>query len=331
MKNERRASFSDPTGRFNKINDLYSVQNNLAFFKGYDKDSGLEITWCEIFTSSLNNEQKDNLQKIATTIQSFRLNTLLSVFYFWYNADRSIFTVITESSNSKSVLDQIKHGSQPIHIRAISKWAGAVLQALDYLHSQNPPFIHGRTELSSIFVKPSSGTVKLLTPMINPTFLKTGSNVLWARYSTPPEALFNQVCTASDIWSFGIAVLYSVTNNEPYSECESPFELIQKLSTFKPPTSLSFVTQPVLHDFISKCLLPTKDRPSAKELLNHQFFQLKFTDTPSLGQQNGIEVLFTKKKGISPSGSSVYNSNENLLTLTKNSHYSVSTPFLFDK
>lgn len=294
---------SDPSGVFQKRDEHLSVHTNVICFKAYDSQNGLEVSWYEINTVPLTDLQKDALYSRAQTIQGFKFNTMLSIITFWFNNDRSIFYLISESINSKSILDQVKSGSEPLRLKANMKWSSAVLQSLNYLHNQPIPFPHCRICLNSIFVKPFAGIVKLMPPLINPYMLKTENNELRLRYNTAPEALFNQIGPESDIWCFAIALLYSITQKKPYEECTSPYQLYQKLRAYQPPDCLQLVTDPYARALLVSCFRPPAQRPTAAELLRHDFFKQSTSesDAAPVPCGNGIEFLFVRR--TSPGGS----------------------------
>jgi len=90
---------------------------------------------------------------------------------------------------------------------------------------------------------------------------------------TAPEALDREYGPASDIWVFGLAILQAVTQEEPYGECQSPLDLMAKLAHFEPPELMKKVEDELLLDLIGRCLRRTSARPSAKALMQHEFFR----------------------------------------------------------
>lgn len=331
MKSEKQNVVTDPSGRFEKIDETLSVHSNVICFKAYDTESGLEVSWYEIDCISISDEQKDTLEQRAQTVKRFKFNSLLSVFDSWFNPQKTIFYLITESVNSKSVFDQMMGEGQPLRPRTIQKWAISVLQSLDFLHHQNPPVTHNRVELSSIFIKASSKFVKLMPPLLNPYLLKNETHELRVRYTTPPEALFNKVSPASDIWSFGIAVLYGITMERPYSEC-NPYQFITKLRNYQLPACIEKVKDQQVKSFILACLTTPELRPSPAELLKHPFFIQNY-EQPSQDTRipnKNFEVLIAQPISPSPVNSTgvIKTVTEHGLSLSKDDKLTTSTPFL---
>ena len=323
------ATIRDPTGRFEKIDETLTVHSNVICFKAYDRENGLEVSWFEIDCLTLSDQQKDALENRAKTVKNFKFSALLSVFAYWFNNTKTVFYLITENVNSKSIYSYIKGENQPQRPKTVQKWVISVLQTLEFLHNQNPPFTHYRVELASVFIKSSSKLVKIMPPLLNPYMLKGETHELKLRFNTPPEAIFNKVSTKSDIWSLGIAVLYCVTMEQPYSECKSPAELLAKLRCFTPPAGLTKVTDPALKDFILKCFLPTDQRPAATDLLAHPFLQKSYEQTSSdANLPPNFEILITQKP--TPMASTGKLGGVNNIQLNRNERGFISTPFLFD-
>ena len=333
MKSDKQNVVLDPSGRFEKIDETLSVHSNVICFKAYDRENGLEVSWYEIDCLACTDEQKQKLENRALTLKSFKFSSLLSVFTSWFNNTRTVFYLITESINSKSVLEQMREG-QPLRPRTIQKMASSVLQSLHFLHTQPIPVTHNRVDLDSIFIKASSKFIKLMSPLLNPYFLKYESHEVRLRYSTPPEALFNKNSTASDIWCFGIAILYSATMEQPYSECTSAASLVNKLRNFQAPASLAKVTDQHLRSLILACLAPPEQRPTAAELLKHSFFMQTY-EQPSTENQpinKNFEFLIQQPTVPTPIGSAgiigTVKQQATFIPLTRKEILTVSTPHL---
>jgi serine/threonine protein kinase len=78
-----------------------------------------------------------------------------------------------------------------------------------------------------------------------------------------------------DIYSFGMCVLYIITREDPYLECNGVIsKIIDRILHKKLPNSLSRVTHSTALNFITSCLqYDFNARPSATELLNHHFLE----------------------------------------------------------
>lgn len=75
-----------------------------------------------------------------------------------------------------------------------------------------------------------------------------------------------------DIYAFGMCLLEMVTKDYPYSECENAAQIFRRVTTGVKPQALGRVTDPEVLNFIEFCIHANpKRRPSAQELLEHEF------------------------------------------------------------
>lgn len=69
-----------------------------------------------------------------------------------------------------------------------------------------------------------------------------------------------------------MCVLEMLAGEEPYKECGgSQTKLRSKVLAGLPPLALQRVPYNAAKDFIAECLLPETERPSASELVKHEF------------------------------------------------------------
>ncbi|OHS99564.1 hypothetical protein TRFO_33981 [Tritrichomonas foetus] len=277
------------------------------------------------------NSNSKNQMNSNHSIHSNSNNHIIKLFY------------ITESVSTNSILRNISDITE-IRSKVLSRWFLPVLESLNFLHSQNPAIIHGRIQLSSIFIKPTTGAVKITSPLLLSPLQFVTNIHLKLRPSTPPEFLNNDCGTYSDIWHFGLALLHVITKIEPYIECETPFHLIRKLMNYEPPDSLKLVKDRLAWSLISSCLMPPNERPTASELLRHPFFLQNFnqkseeanlTHASSEGlatneiQDDGFVVIFsgkpTKSNETLPLSASKKQRNTNV-PLQKSGRFAVSVP-----
>ena len=70
-----------------------------------------------------------------------------------------------------------------------------------------------------------------------------------------------------------ISILEMSTSEYPYAECMGPAQIYKKVVNGIPPQSIDKVEDPEIKDIIVRCIRLNKDeRPSIRELLNHEFF-----------------------------------------------------------
>ena len=93
-----------------------------------------------------------------------------------------------------------------------------------------------------------------------------------------PEMYEQRYGTGVDIYSFGLCVIEMCTLTTPYSECKNQIALFQKINNGEKPEAFYLIADKNIRDFISLCIKPANERPSAKELLGHSFLVLRDDD-----------------------------------------------------
>lgn len=279
---------TDPSKQIEKSHNLLGAELKLSFFEAYNSNTGMILTWNEFQLNGLDDSEIEAIVARMELIKHIECPWINHLYSFWINKKEKMLYFITESVGQRTIYDFSHITDTCVHINAISRWFTVVLKALDTLHNFTPPIIHGRIEIGSIFVKSSTGKVNIVMPF--PFNKETNSFQL--RYYTPPENLQGIYCTNSDIWMFGIAILYCLTQTEPYSECKTPLQLVSKLANNEPPESLSTVTDPVVSQLLKQCLQPYDKRPTTSQLLQHPFFQAPLCKEPSIPKDLNCIVLF---------------------------------------
>jgi WNK lysine deficient protein kinase len=176
----------------------------------------------------------------------------------------------------KNYLKKFKHP----HLRVIKQWCKEILEGLKYLHSQKPyPIIHRDLKSDNIFVSSSTGEVRIGDLGLS-TMMKTSHNktILGTPQYMAPELYDEHYGPSVDIYSFGLCILEMCTHMTPYSECSSPYEIYNKVTSGIRPQSMEMISDQEVKDFIELCLMPVDQRPHADELLTHPFLQIEEND-----------------------------------------------------
>lgn len=295
---EKSQIIRDPTNRFERSNEVICYNSHQILYKAYDRESGLEVTWNEILFGFLSLEQREKIIHVPERIMQIHSQTINSMLAYWMNESKDRMICITESLTASTVYSNIYHADFNVKPQVIARWFLPVLQSLHYLHTLNPPIIHGKIHPKTIFIKASSGSVKLISPSLISNCISLNNKEIRIHPTMPPELLADKESTYSDIYSFGMALLYTVTGKEPYEECKSPLELIQKISNYIPPDSLKLIGDSNLADLISQCLRPVSQRPTAADLMNHKVFMHKFANSSQSSQtstEDELIVIFSGK------------------------------------
>ena len=296
-----KTGIKDPTGRFERHEDFTKVCDSVICYRAYDSQTGLEVSWHEaIFPETATKRDIEGTIELMERVKKMKHPNMNSLLHFWVLEESKRFFYITESISGRSVYEHVACDSQGIRPRLLSKWFVPVLQVLQFLHSQPSPIVHNRVRTSTIFVKPTSGAVKIASMLFTQKLLFRDALAITIEPDTPPEFLYCDYGPYSDIWRFGIAVLSAATKSQPYSECKSPAELLHKLMNYQPPACLEQITDRLLLDMVTSCLTQPKLRPTAASLLSHPFFGKGCSedDTTSRSEKasdDGIVVIFSGK------------------------------------
>lgn len=173
--------------------------------------------------------------------------------------------IISESFTSGCLRKfQKKHKS--VETSAIKKWARQIFQGLCFLHTHDPPIIHGSLTCDNIFINRNTGEVKIGDPGLE--------NLL----QDPPLELFEELNEDFEIYLFGMCMLELATSQIPFSELVTVRDMYQKrIESGTMPDALAKVKDVQFRQFIEKCLVSGSTKVSTTELLKYSFLQ-----TPNL-------------------------------------------------
>lgn len=191
--------------------------------------------------------------------------------YDFIQMDQEIYTVI-DYVNGNTLSDYIKSGIRFDEYQ-ILKWLKQLCEALDYLHTQNPPIIHSDIKPSNIMVD-ATGDIRLID--FNISFGEDDINKIsgyTAGYASPEQILKVQKYTSgenhegirldakSDIFSLGASIYHIMTLQNP-ANVISEKEKIWEVSLAMPYSAL-------LLDIIEKSLKrnPAERYQSAREIM----------------------------------------------------------------
>ncbi|CAE6408419.1 unnamed protein product [Rhizoctonia solani] len=155
-----------------------------------------------------------------------------------------------------------------------------IAEGLAYLHSQNPPIVHGCINPGNIYVTDDFG-IKLGEPscsqlVVEFSHLTPSISVDWlVRWMSPEFFEGEPLTTQSDMWSLGCTFLEIITGRLPYYRFKSNTEVLgQILSDVYPDLGESFESPKGLrkdfveftHQLAKRCWLPALNRPTIQEL-----------------------------------------------------------------
>ncbi|KAG2468542.1 nuclear receptor-binding protein [Polypterus senegalus] len=266
-----------PCGRWQKRREEVNQRNVPGIDSAYlamDTEEGVEVVWNEVQFSERKNFklQEEKVKAVFDNLIQLEHLNIVKFHKYWAdlkeNRARVIFITEYMSSGSlKQFLKKTKKNHKTMNEKAWKRWCTQILSALSYLHSCNPPIIHGNLTCDTIFIQ-HNGLIKIgsVAPDTINNHVKTCREEQKNLHFFAPEyGVASDVTTAVDIYSFGMCALEMAV-----LEIQGNGE-----SSFVPPEAISNAIQsledPLQREFIQTCLeADPEKRPTARELLFHQ-------------------------------------------------------------
>ncbi|CAB9508573.1 Probable serine/threonine-protein kinase WNK5 [Seminavis robusta] len=266
-----------PGGRYVRFMEKLGSGASKDVYRAYDTQEGIEVAWNLIGLSGLPKTDRNRIVKEVRLLESLHHENIISFHGSWVNRERQEVHFVTEilsSGTLKSFINKV----QVIRWKIAKRWAVQILKGLDYLHSQDPPVIHRDLKCENIFINGTSGDLRigdfgLSTQHGNG---KAHSVLGTPEFMAPDLYEDNSYDQKVDIYAFGMCMLEIFTQEIPYKECKNPAQIYKKVSNGELPEILSRLRSKHARDFVMLCLGDKNDkgeyvRPSAKELLTHEF------------------------------------------------------------
>lgn len=265
----------DPSGRYVRFSEVLGKGAFKTVYKAFDEVEGIELAWNRVKIDDVV-KSPEGLEKLYSEVhllKSLKHENIVKLYDSWVDDKKKTVNMITELFTSGN-LRQYRRIYKNVNMKALKNWARQILQGLVHLHSHNPPIIHRDLKCDNIFINGNHGEVKigdlgLATVMQQPS----ARSVIGTPEFMAPELYEEEYNELVDIYAFGMCMLEMVTFEYPYSECKNPAQIYKKVTSGIKPASLRKVKYPQMKEFIEKCLVPEKERLSAKELLKDPFLQ----------------------------------------------------------
>ncbi|XP_058611272.1 nuclear receptor-binding protein isoform X1 [Onychostoma macrolepis] len=293
-----------PCGRWQKRREEVNQRNVPGIDNAYlamDTEEGVEVVWNEVMFSERKNFklQEEKVKAVFDNLIQLEHVNIVKFHKYWAdvkeNRARVIFITEYMSSGSlKQFLKKTKKNHKTMNEKAWKRWCTQILSALSYLHSCEPPIIHGNLTCDTIFIqhngliKIGSGGMKhteydclnvthfiivadvfclfVVAPDTINNHVKTCREEQKSLHFFAPEyAAVASVTTAVDIYSFGMCAL-EMAVLEIQSNGESSYVSQEAINS-----AILSLEDPLQREFIQKCLeVDPSKRPTARELLFHQ-------------------------------------------------------------
>uniref|UniRef100_A0A8D0GU28 Nuclear receptor-binding protein n=1 Tax=Sphenodon punctatus TaxID=8508 RepID=A0A8D0GU28_SPHPU len=265
-----------PCGRWQKRREEVNQRNVPGIDSAYlamDTEEGVEVVWNEVqFSERKNFKLQEKVKAVFDNLIQLEHLNIVKFHKYWAdvkeNKARVIFITEYMSSGSlKQFLKKTKKNHKTMNEKAWKRWCTQILSALSYLHSCEPPIIHGNLTCDTIFIQ-HNGLIKIgsVAPDTINNHVKTCREEQKNLHFFAPEyGEVANVTTAVDIYSFGMCAL-EMAVLEIQGNGESSYVPQEAINS-----AIQLLEDPLQREFIQKCLEqnPGK-RPTARELLFHQ-------------------------------------------------------------
>jgi serine/threonine protein kinase len=162
-------------------------------------------------------------------------------------AEKGRAYLVMQYINGRDLEFIVKSVTEFLPIEMVCKWAIQLCDALQYLHTHEPPLIFGVLEPSNIMID-VPGDAKLVDFGMARIF-QSKPAVNFDAYASPEWVEHGKITAASDIYSLGASLHHALTRRDPRSDLPSTFSE-HPIRSLNPKASLdleAIVTRALLH------------------------------------------------------------------------------------
>uniref|UniRef100_A0AAX7U3H5 Nuclear receptor-binding protein n=1 Tax=Astatotilapia calliptera TaxID=8154 RepID=A0AAX7U3H5_ASTCA len=265
-----------PCGRWQKRKEEVNQRNVPGIDAAYlamDTEEGVEVVWNEVKISERKNFKmlEEKVEAVFDNLIHLEHANIVKFHKYWAdkkdNGARVIFITEYMSSGSlKQFLKKTKKNHKTMNEKAWKRWCTQILSALSYLHSCDPPIIHGNLTCDTVFIQ-HNGLIKIgsVAPDTINNHVKTCTEEQKNLHFFAPEYGDVDVTTAADIYSFGMCAL-EMALLEIQGNGDSSHVSQEAINN-----AIQLLEDPLQRELIQKCLeCDPLARPTARELLFNQ-------------------------------------------------------------
>jgi WNK lysine deficient protein kinase len=247
-----------------------SESNERVSYKAFDTKNGMEVVWHTINLNAMEDAEQARVVQCLNMVKNIQHKYVLEYQASWFfEKNRSLNIITTHLEPLVEFIEKV----MTLKWRIIKKWTKQILQGLEHLHSKN--IVHRNLTCAHIYINGGTGHTNIgdlwMAAILEEDQAPIGlSDAMMNAFTAPDSAVSSSV----DIYSLGMCVLQMIFKEEPYQECGGSYARIRnKVLVGQLPDALHCVNHAGAFAFISECLKPASERPSATELLAHTFLQ----------------------------------------------------------
>ncbi|MBN2551097.1 MAG: SUMF1/EgtB/PvdO family nonheme iron enzyme [Anaerolineales bacterium] len=162
--------------------------------------------------------------------------------------------LVMEYIEGEDLQEMLSQAGGPLHEAQALAWIEQVCQALEYMHSQDPPVIHRDIKPANIKITPAGkavlvdfGIAKLYDPFATTAI---GAKAISPGYSAPEQYGGERTDARSDIYALGATLYHLLTGKRP----PESVKIASGTATLKSPRSLNEKISPAIEAIIFKCM-----------------------------------------------------------------------------
>lgn len=207
----------DEEMRFSRYRDTIGEGRFKVVYKGFDERNGLDIAWGIISGDVLGLDGSTMQQLLQETERNTKLKhkNIIRCFKCWHSGNQ--INLITELFTSGNLREFIQEHKQ-LGADALRKFSKQILEGIEYLHSQDPPVIHGDLRCDKIYVNGNEGTVKIgdlgLVTLLARRYAESEPGSAYQALADHADVVRHS--PDYDVYSFGLCML------EMYSQVRLP-------------------------------------------------------------------------------------------------------------
>uniref|UniRef100_A0AAY4A6M4 Protein kinase domain-containing protein n=1 Tax=Denticeps clupeoides TaxID=299321 RepID=A0AAY4A6M4_9TELE len=234
-------------------------------FLAMDTEEGVEVVWNEVVFSDRKvfKALEEKIKDMFENLMQVEHPNIVKFHKYWLdtkdNNARVIFITEYMSSGSlKQFLKKTKKNHKTMNVKAWKRWCTQILSALSYLHSCDPPIIHGNLTCDTIFIQ-HNGLLKIGSGGSDSvlTFRAQRDEKRNLHFFSPEYGC--ECLSVCDAFCFQMAVLEIQANGD---------SVVSKEAITNAGLSLE---DPLMREFTQSCVRhDARLRPTAHDLLFHR-------------------------------------------------------------
>uniref|UniRef100_A0A4W5P172 Nuclear receptor binding protein 2b n=1 Tax=Hucho hucho TaxID=62062 RepID=A0A4W5P172_9TELE len=154
-----------------------------------DTEEGVEVVWNEVLFNDRKvfKAQEEKIKEMFENLMQVEHPNIVKFHKYWLDMRESQARVIfiTEymsSGSLKQFLKKTKKNHKTMNVKAWKRWCTQILSALSYLHSCEPPIIHGNLTCDTIFIQ-HNGLIKIGSGLTPQTFCQSLEDPLMREFT----------------------------------------------------------------------------------------------------------------------------------------------------